>query len=85
MQVADADEGPKTKRTYNVARIPDGSTLVGQLTDHMGRPFGAPSQPDSLVQWPLFRPQSDIQSQEDVHESLYTGVKVSVIMLHECA
>ena len=61
-----------------MAKVPDGSTLVGAVVDGMGRLLGSDAtQPAMHVEWPLFRPQMDIQSQEDVHESLYTGVKVS--------
>ena len=79
--MADAEEGPKTQRSYNVAKVPDGSRLVGTVVDIMGRPVGADAQPSMHLEWPLFRPHLDIQSSEDVHESLYTGVKVLMRLL----
>ncbi|KAK9792239.1 hypothetical protein WJX73_003401 [Symbiochloris irregularis] len=75
LQVADADEGPKTKRSYNVARVPDGNALAGAVVDWQGRAMGTDSTPPQTSDWPLISPQMDIAQQEDVHEALYTGVK----------
>lgn len=76
LQVADADEGPKTKRSYNFAKIPDGNALAGAVVDWQGHVMGADSILPQTSDWPLISPQMDIAQQEDVHESLYTGVKV---------
>ena len=83
--MADADEGPKTKRSYSVAKIPDGNALVGSVVDFMGQLLAPDSTAPLRADWPLLSPQLDIAQQEDVHESLYTGVKVHYqYSVHAC-
>lgn len=73
------DEGPKTKRAFHVDTVPDGTALVGHIVDHIGQPLDA-TMPGTAAEWPLFRNQQDIEAQEDVHEALYTGIKVLTCM-----
>lgn len=42
----------------------------------MGQPLSPSAPRVTRAEWPLLRLQSDIAAQEDVHEALYTGVKV---------
>ena len=76
MQLVDDAEGSKTKREYELARVPVGNALTGQVVDFMGRPHGSQYQIGLDAQLPLLNDQLDMGSREQINEPLLTGVKV---------
>ena len=77
MQVEDDAEGPATKREYEVARVPVGVTLSGQVVNFLGCPQGGQVQLGMDAQLPLLNDQLDMQSREQINVPLFTGVKVN--------
>ena len=75
MQLVDDAEGSKTKREYELARVPVGGALAGQVVDFMGRPHGSAYQIGLDKQLPLLNEQLDMGSREQINEPLLTGVK----------
>lgn len=76
MQLVDDAEGPKTKREYELARVPVGDALAGQVVDFMGRTHGSQYQLGLDRQLPLLNDQLEMGSREQINEPLLTGVKV---------
>jgi flagellar biosynthesis/type III secretory pathway ATPase len=76
MQVVDDDKGPSTKREYETARVPAGEAVTGKVIDFLGRPPGSQVQLGTNVMVPLLGEQPDMESREQIAESLLTGVKV---------
>ena len=76
MQVVDDDKGPSTKREYEIARVPAGEAVTGKVIDFLGRLPGSQVQLGTNVMVPLFGEQPDMESREQIAESLLTGVKV---------
>ena len=81
MQLVDDAEGSKTKREYELARVPVGGALAGQVVDFMGRLHGSPYQIGLDKQLPLLNEQLDMGSREQINEPLLTGVKASKQLL----
>ena len=75
--MVDDDKGPSTKREYEIARVPAGEALTGKVVDFLGRAPGSQVQLGTDVMVPLFGEQPDMESREQIAESLLTGVKVS--------
>ena len=82
LQVVDSDEGPSTKREYEVMSVPVGKALVGRIVDYLGRPVS--ENGGELVSeislgtdkyLPLLNAQPDMESREQITEALVTGVK----------
>lgn len=76
MQVVDDDKGPSTKREYEIARVPAGEGVTGKVIDFLGRLPLSQVQLGTDVMVPLFGEQPDMESREQIAESLLTGVKV---------
>lgn len=83
LQVVDSDEGPSTKREYEIMSVPVGKALVGHIVDYLGRPVS--ENGGKLVSeialgtdkyLPLLNAQPDMESREQITEALVTGVKV---------
>jgi F-type H+-transporting ATPase subunit alpha len=77
VQVVDEQQGPATKREYDIAKVPAGDGLVGKVVDFLGRQPGSQVQLGTTAFVPLFGDQPDMESREQIAESLVTGVKVS--------
>ena len=75
-QVVDETLGAATKREYGVAMVPTGDALVGLTVDFMGRLPGSGAQLGADVHVPLFNAQLNMESREQINQSLTTGVKV---------
>lgn len=75
-QVEDDAEGPQTKREYEVARVPVGGALSGQVVNFLGCPQGSQIPLGMDAQLPLLNDQLDMKSREQINTPLFTGVKV---------
>jgi len=75
--VVDEQQGPTTKREYDVAKVPVGDELTGKIVDFLGRPPGSQTQLGTSAFAPLFAEQPDMESREQIAEALVTGVKVN--------
>ena len=75
-QVEDDAEGPQTKREYEVARVPVGVALSGQVVNFLGCPQGSQIPLGMDAQLPLLNDQLDMKSREQINTPLFTGVKV---------
>lgn len=92
LQVVDESEGPCTKKEYHLTMVPVGSSLWGQVVDHLGRalsktgdllrgePQGACQQLGTEAWLPLLNRQPDMGSREQITEALITGVKALDIL-----
>lgn len=76
VQVVDDAEGPSTKREFEVARVPVGAALCGQVVDFLGCPHGSQYQLGTDAQLPLLNDQLDMKSREQINSSSFTGIKV---------
>lgn len=76
VQVVDEQQGPTTKREYDVAKVPVGDGLTGKIVDFLGRAPGTQVQLGTSAFAPLFGEQPDMESREQIAEALVTGVKV---------
>jgi len=76
VQVVDDAEGPSTKREYEVARVPVGAALCGQVVDFLGCPHGSQYQLGMDAQLPLLNDQLDMKSREQINSASFTGIKV---------
>ena len=76
LQVVDEQQGPTTKREYDVAKVPVGDELAGKVVDFLGRAPGTQVQLGTSAFAPLFGEQPDMESREQIAEALVTGVKV---------
>jgi len=76
VQVVDDAEGPSTKREYEVARVPVGAALCGQVVDFLGCPHGSQYQLGTDAQLPLLNDQLDMKSREQINSASFTGIKV---------
>ncbi len=76
VQVVDEQQGPTTKREYDVAKVPVGDELAGKVVDFLGRAPGTQVQLGTSAFAPLFGEQPDMESREQIAEALVTGVKV---------
>lgn len=76
-QVEDDAEGPQTKREYEVARVPVGVALSGQVVNFLGCPQGSQIPLGMDAQLPLLNDQLDMKSREQINTPLFTGVKVT--------
>lgn len=56
--------------------VPTGDALVGQTVDYMGRSAGSEAQLGDDMLVPLFNAQLNMESREQINQSLTTGVKV---------
>lgn len=77
IQVEDDAEGPQTKREYEVARVPVGVALNGQVVNFLGCPQGSQIPLGMDAQLPLLNDQLDMKSREQINTPLFTGVKVT--------
>lgn len=75
LQVVDDAEGPSTKREYEVARVPVGAALCGQVVDFLGCPRGSQYQLGMDAQLPLLNDQLDMKSREQINSASFTGIK----------
>ena len=75
-QVVDEQQGPTTKREYDIATVPVGDGLIGRVVDFLGRPPGSAGQLGTTAFAPLFGEQPNMESREQINEALVTGVKV---------
>ncbi|CAL8468619.1 g8159 [Coccomyxa elongata] len=75
LQVVDEQQGPMTKREYDVAKVPVGDELAGKVVDFLGRAPGTQVQLGTSAFAPLFGEQPDMESREQIAEALVTGVK----------
>ncbi|KAA6423081.1 MAG: F0F1 ATP synthase subunit alpha [Trebouxia sp. A1-2] len=75
LQVVDDAEGPSTKREYEVARVPVGAALCGQVVDFLGCPHGSQYQLGMDAQLPLLNDQLDMKSREQINSASFTGIK----------
>ena len=75
-QVVDEQQGPTTKREYDIAVVPVGDALIGKVVDFLGRPAGSAQQLGTSAFAPLFAEQPDMESREQIAQALVTGVKV---------
>ena len=75
-QVVDEQQGPTTKREYDIAVVPVGDALVGKVVDFLGRPAGSAQQLGTSAFAPLFAEQPNMESREQIAQALITGVKV---------
>ncbi|KAK9829697.1 hypothetical protein WJX72_007407 [[Myrmecia] bisecta] len=75
LQVVDAATGAKTKREYEICKVPAGNSLAGEVVDFLGRPPGSLQQIGTSASMPLFNSQLDMDSREQIFEPLVTGVK----------
>ncbi len=80
LQVVDEQQGPTTKREYDVAKVPVGEELAGKVVDFLGRAPGTQVQLGTSAFAPLLAEQPDMESREQIAEALVTGVKVRVQM-----
>lgn len=74
--MVDEQQGPTTKREYDIAKVPAGDSLMGNVVDFLGRPPSSQIQQGTNVFVPLFGEQPDMESREQIAEPLVTGVKV---------
>ena len=56
--------------------VPTGDALVGRTVDYMGRSAGSEAQLGDDMLVPLFNAQLNMESREQINQSLTTGVKV---------
>eukprot|EP00889_Picochlorum_renovo_P006640 jgi/Picre1/33670/NNA_001149.t1 len=81
LQVADEEEGPRTKREYTYAKVPVGEELLGQVVDFKGcvvedgsdAPCGNPI--GTSIMYPLLNPPPNMEDRESIDSPLTTGVK----------
>lgn len=81
LQVADEEEGPRTKREYKYAKVPVGEELIGKVVDFKGciveeesdachgNPIG------TSIMYPLLNPPPNMEDRESIDSPLMTGVK----------
>ena len=81
MQIVDEQDGPLTKRDYDITMVPVGENLVGKCTDFLGRPLGSSTQAGQGPRLPLFNEQVAVEDREQIHEAMLTGVKVRTCIL----
>lgn len=74
--MVDEQQGPTTKREYDIAKVPAGDSLMGKVVDFLGRPPDSQIQQGTNVFVPLFGEQADMESREQIAQPLVTGVKV---------
>lgn len=84
LQLVDDAAGSTTKREYELARVPVGAELAGQVVDFMGRPHGSQYQIGVDAQLPLLNQQLDMDSREQINEPLLTGVKAGPSCARSC-
>ena len=82
MQIVDEQDGPLTKRDYEITMVPVGDSLVGKCTDFLGRPLGSSMQAGQGPRLPLFNEQVAVEDREQILEAMLTGVKVRTCILH---
>ncbi|KAK9915373.1 hypothetical protein WJX75_008150 [Coccomyxa subellipsoidea] len=75
LQVVDEQQGPTTKREYDVAKVPVGEELAREVVDFLGRAPGTQVQLGTSAFAPLLAEQPDMESREQIAEALVTGVK----------
>jgi F0F1-type ATP synthase alpha subunit len=80
-QVVDEQQGPTTKREYDVAKVPVGEELAREVVDFLGRAPGTQVQLGTSAFAPLLAEQPDMESREQIAEALVTGVKVRLLRL----
>ena len=79
LQVVDENLGPTTKRDFEIALVPAGDALIGQLVDFLGRAPGTQQQLGTDERMPMFALQPGLQDREPISEPLVTGIKVPYI------
>jgi F0F1-type ATP synthase beta subunit len=82
--VVDEQQGPTTKREYDIAVVPVGEALLGKVVDFLGRPPGAALQLGTSAFAPLFAEQPGMEAREQIAQALVTGVKVGVLLGSLC-
>lgn len=81
MQVLDEEEGPSTKRDYEISTVPVGRALVGKSTDFLGRQESGSQQLGGDVELPLFNEQVPMDDRAQINEPLFTGLKVCALVV----
>lgn len=66
----------RDRREYEVARVPVGAALCGQVVDFLGCPHGSQYQLGMDAQLPLLNDQLDMKSREQINSASFTGIKV---------
>lgn len=79
LQVADEEQGPLTKREYNLAAVPVGEELLGKVVNFRGYPAlgdGEDTSPlGTSVMYPLLNCPPNMEDRESIDSPLMTGVK----------
>ncbi|UCH25937.1 MAG: alternate F1F0 ATPase, F1 subunit alpha [Trueperaceae bacterium] len=72
----DLAAGDEVERTHRVLDVPVGDSLLGRVTDALGRPLDRHGPFQSFERWPIERPAPSIMDRAAVATPLQTGIKV---------